>query len=315
MSAHGGARGVALPFIIFTLIWGSTWIVIRDQIGANSAIVVPAQWSVAYRFLIASAAMFAVAIWNGDRIAPGSGMLAAAGLIGVSQFTLNFNAVYMAEHFITSGLVATVFALLMLPNALLAWLMLGHRPTARFLVSSAIAAAGIGLLFTHELRSNPALDGRALAIGIGWTIVGLLGASVSNVYQARPAVRKLPLFAMLAWSMLIGAVLDVVIAFVLTGPPVIETRTGYWLGLAYLALAASVLCFSLYYPVVRKIGPGKAAYSSAIVPVIAMGLSTAFEGFRWTPLAAAGAALAIGGMVLALWTRERPMEIANPDAA
>ena len=67
MSAKGDARGVALPFIIFTLIWGSTWIVIRDQIGTNSAIVVPAQWSVAYRFLIASAAMFAVAKWNGER--------------------------------------------------------------------------------------------------------------------------------------------------------------------------------------------------------------------------------------------------------
>ncbi|HVH48442.1 MAG TPA: EamA family transporter [Sphingomicrobium sp.] len=310
MSEQHGVRAVAVPFIIFTLIWGSTWIVIRDQLGS-----VPAQWSVAYRFLIASAAMFAVSKWNGDRLIPGKPMLIAAGLIGVAQFTLNFNAVYMAEHFITSGLVATVFALLMLPNALLAWLMLGQKPTARFLVASTIAAAGIGLLFAHELRSNPALDGNALAIGIGWTILGLLGASVSNVYQARDNVRKLPLFSLLAWSMLIGALLDVAIAFVMTGPPVVETRIGYWLGLAYLALAASVLCFSIYYPVVRKIGPGKAAYSSAIVPIIAMGLSTAFEGFRWTPLAAAGAALAIGGMVLALWTRQRPMKVANPDAA
>jgi len=207
-----------------------------------------------------------------------------------------------------------VFALLMLPNALLAWVMLGQKPTARFLVASTVAAAGIGLLFAHELSSNPALDQDALAIGIGWTILGLLGASVSNVYQARDNVRKLPLHSLLAWSMLIGALLDVAIAFALTGLPVVEYRIGYWLGLAYLALAASVLCFSIYYPVVRKIGPGKAAYSSAIVPIIAMSLSTAFEGFHWTPLAAAGAALAIGGMVLALWTRQRPLKVANPDA-
>ena len=309
MSEQHGVRAVAIPFIIFTLIWGSTWIVIRDQLGS-----VPAQWSVAYRFLMASAAMFVVAKWNGHRVTPDKRMLLAAGLIGVAQFTLNFNAVYMAEHFITSGLVATVFALLMLPNALLAWLMLGQKPTARFLVASTVAAAGMGLLFAHELRSNPALDWDALAIGIGWTILGLLGASVSNVYQARDNVRKLPLYSLLAWSMLIGALLDVAIAFVLTGPPVVEHRIGYWLGLAYLALAASVLCFSIYYPVVRKIGPGKAAYSSAIVPIIAMALSTAFEGFHWTPLAAAGAALAIGGMVLALWTRQRPLKVANPDA-
>jgi drug/metabolite transporter (DMT)-like permease len=306
----GRQSGVVIPFIVFTLIWGSTWIVIRDQLGQ-----VPAQWSVAYRFLLAAVAMFAVARWNGDVLRPGRRMLGAATLIGLAQFTINFNAVYMAEHFITSGLVATVFALLMVPNALLAWLMLGHRPDARFLAASAIAAGGIGLLFLHELRANSDVNMSTLAIGIGWTMIGLLGAAISNVYQARPAVRELPLFSLLAWSMAIGAAFDVVIAFVLTGPPVIETRPGYWLGVAYLALAASVLCFSLYYPVVRKIGPGKAAYSSAIVPIIAMALSTAFEGFRWTPLSIAGASLAIGGMVLAMWTRSRPPLAANPDAA
>ncbi len=300
---------VAVPFFIFTLIWGSTWIVIRDQLGS-----VPAQWSVSYRFILAAAAMFAVARWSGNKLAPTRPMLVAASLIGAAQFTVNFNAVYMAEHFITSGLVATVFALLMVPNALLAWAMLGQRPDARFLGASAVAASGIGLLFLHELRANPDVDGSTLAIGIGWTIVGLLGASVSNVYQARPKVRELPLFSLLAWSMAIGAALDVVIAFALTGPPVFEARPGYWLGVAYLALAASVLCFSLYYPVVRKIGPGKAAYSSAIVPIIAMALSTAFEGFQWTPLSIAGAALAIGGMVLALGARARPPVAANPDA-
>ena len=308
-----GLRPVVIPFIVFTVIWGSTWIVIRDQLGAGGD-AVPAQWSVAYRFILAAAAMFAVARWNGDRLAPDRPLLMAATVIGAAQFTINFNAVYLAEHYITSGLVATVFALLMVPNSLLAWWMLGHRPTARFLGSGAVAAAGIGLLFVHELRSNPALDGARLAIGIGWTICGLLGASLSNVFQARTQVQKLPLFALLAWAMLIGALLDVIIAFALAGPPVIESRPGYWLGLAWLSLAASVLCFSLYFPVVRNIGPGKAAYSSAIVPIIAMALSTAFEGFRWTALSAAGAALAIGGMVLALWTRQRPLAVPNPDA-
>ncbi|WP_118857879.1 DMT family transporter [Sphingomonas mesophila] len=313
MTTTGATRAVIVPFIIFTLIWGSTWIVIRDQLGPGGD-GVPAQWSVAYRFILAAAAMFAVARWKGDDLRPTRPMLVAAAVVGISQFTINFNAVYMAEHYVTSGLVATVFALLMLPNALLAWWMLGHRPTGRFLGASAIAAAGIGLLFIHELRSNPTVDGRTLAIGIAWTIVGLLGASLSNVYQARGPVQKLPLFALLAWAMLIGALCDVVIAFALAGPPVIDPRPAYWLGLAWLALAASVLCFSLYYPVVRRIGPGKAAYSSAIVPIIAMALSTAFEGFRWTTLAAAGAALAIGGMVLALWTRAKPLDVANPDA-
>ena len=84
-------------------------------------------------------------------------------------------------------------------------------------------------------------------------------------------------------------------------------------GLLYLALFASVLNFSLYYPVVRKIGPGKAAYSSVLVPIIAMGFSTWLEDYRWTAMTIAGALLALGGMILAL--SRGKTRIAAPDAA
>ena len=93
-----------------------------------------------------------------------------------------------------------------------------------------------------------------------------------------------------------GAVIDAGFAFAFAGPPMFDTRPVYWAGLLYLALAASVLTFSLYYPVVRRIGPGKAAYSSVIVPIIAMGFSTWLEDYRWTGLTIAGALLALGGM-------------------
>src|SRR5688572_24827063 len=109
-----------------------------------------------------------------------------------------------------------------------------------------------------------------------------------------------------------GAVFDIAFALLTAGPPSIESRPGYWLGLVYLALPASVLTFSLYYPVVRKIGPAKAAYSSVLVPIIAMGFSTWIEGYRWTPLTIAGALLALGGMVGAL-SRPRAV-VAAPDA-
>jgi drug/metabolite transporter (DMT)-like permease len=61
-----------------------------------------------------------------------------------------------------------------------------------------------------------------------------------------------------------------------------------------------VLTFSLYYPVVRKIGPARASYSSVLVPIIAMGFSTGLEHYRWTLTTIAGAALALGGMAAAL---------------
>ncbi len=234
-------------------------------------------------------------------------------MLGITQFSVNFNSVYMAERFITSGVVATVFALLLIPNSLLAWGYLGQKPDRRFLLAGLVAVAGVALLFIHELRTNPA-EGKDIAAGLGLTLLGLLGASAANVYQAGKEATRHPLLALLAWSMAIGACLDAILAFAVAGPPVIETRPGYWAGVLYLALFGSVLCFALYFPVVRKIGPGKAAYSSVMVPIIAMSLSTVFEGYRWSALAAAGGVLALGGMLLALAGRRRPLPATAPDA-
>jgi drug/metabolite transporter (DMT)-like permease len=299
---------VILPFIVFTTIWGSTWIVIRDQLGT-----VPAQWSIAYRFIIAAAAMAVIARSKGESLKlPAIGVATAAAL-GFFQFVVNFTAVYLAEHHITSGLVATVFALLLIPNTLLAWAFLHQRPSARFAWCSLVAVAGIALLFAHELREHPAQSDEIL-LGIALTLVGVLGASIANVFQARPEVRRFPLFALLAWAMGLGALMNVSIALVATGSPVFEARAGYWLGLVYLAVFASALAFSLYLPVVRRIGPGKAAYSSVLVPIIAMAFSTWLEDYRWTPVTAAGALLALGGMFGAL-TGNRQSPIAAPGAA
>jgi len=309
VSDEGGStfRSVTLPFLIFTAIWGSTWIVIRSQLG-----VVPAQWSVTYRFVIAAAAMAAIAAWKGDSLRIGHSGLLAASFLGFTQFCINFNAVYLAERHITSGVVATVFALLLIPSTLLGWALLGHRPSRRFAWSSLVAVAGIVLLFVHELSQHPA-DTRQIGAGIGLALLGMMGASVANVAQARPEIRRFPLFGLLAWSMAAGALIDGVIAFAMTGPPVFDTHPSYWLGIVYLALFASVLTFSLYYPVVRRIGPAKAAYSSVLVPIIAMGFSTWREDYHWTGLAIAGALLALGGMAAALG-RDRS-GVAAPDAA
>ena len=92
---------IIVPFMIFTIVWGSTWIVIRDQIGS-----VPPQWSVAYRFTIAAVAMALVAKWQGQSLKMDRGGLIAATVLGITQFSVNFNSVYLAEQFITSGVVS-----------------------------------------------------------------------------------------------------------------------------------------------------------------------------------------------------------------
>lgn len=287
-------RATLIPFLIYTAIWGSTWLVIRGQIGT-----VPPQWSVAYRFALASAAMALTARARGESLAIGWRAWPAILFLSTAQFSINFNAVYLAERFITSGVVATMFALLVIPSSLLGWLVLGQRPGLRFAAGSTLAIAGVVLLLANEL-SNAHYSSVQVLAGAGFTLVGMLGASAANVYSARPEIRHLPLFSLLAWAMGGGAAIDILLAFAVAGPPVFDHSPRYWAGLAYLALAASVLAFSLYYPVIRRIGPARAAYSSMLVPVIAMALSTVFENYHWTMGAISGTGLVLAGMALAL---------------
>ena len=288
---------VLVPFGIVTLIWGSTWLVIRDQLG-----IVPPSWSVSYRFLVAGVAMTLYALARGESFRLDARGWLFAAVIGLSQFCLNFNFVYRAEAHITSGLVAVVFALLLVPNAVLARLFLGQRMGRQLIVGSLIAMAGVALLFLQEAR-NGARGPHETLVGIGIALLATLSASVANVLQATGTAKRYPMIPTLALAMLMGAAMDAVVAAMLTGAPVVEWRIGYVAGIVYLGLFGSAIAFPLYFGVLRIIGPAKAAYASVIVPVIAMLLSTLFEGYRWSLLAAAGGVLTGIGLVIALRAR------------
>jgi drug/metabolite transporter (DMT)-like permease len=211
----------------------------------------------------------------------------------------NFNFVYRAELYVTSGLVAVVFALLFVPNALFARVFLAHHVSKRFIIGSGIAVTGITLLFINEAQGDDAAQTATLT-GIAFTLAGVLSASAANVMQASKRAKALPMAAMLGWAMLWGAGFDAVYAWFTAGPPVMDWRPSYLLGVLFLGVIASALAFSLYFTLIRNIGPARAAYSSTIIPVIAMGFSTVFEGFVWTALAVAGSIIALAGMVVAL---------------
>ncbi|QVM84867.1 DMT family transporter [Novosphingobium decolorationis] len=288
---------VALPFLLVSLIWGSTWWVITGQIDAA-----PAGWSVAWRFLLATPAMFVVAAAMKRPLRIGRAGHVLAMLVGITQFCGNYNFVYSAEMYLTSGIVAVMIALMLVPNALLARVLLGQPITRRFLVGSGIAIAGIGLLLLHEAREAP-LAG-SVWLGVVLALAAMLCASVSNVIQANETGRKLAMVSLLAWAMLYGTLADIAVAWLRDGPPVIPTAPRYWLGTAYLAVFGSVVTFPLYYTLIRKLGAGRAAYNGVAVVVIAMLLSTVFEGYRWSLLAGTGAGLATLGLIVALSARK-----------
>ncbi len=288
---------VLVPFLLVSLIWGSTWLVIKDQISS-----VPPTWSVSYRFGVAALGMFALAWWRKAplRLDRQGQMIALA--LGFFQFSANFNFVYRSELYITSGLLAVLFAMLMVPNALLSRVFLGQRIAGGFIMGTAVALAGIALLFVQEYRAMPADLGDVM-MGLGLALCGIMSASIANVMQSAERVRTMPILSLLAWAMLWGALGNAALGWALFGPPVFESRPAYLGGILYLGLMGSVVTFPMYFALIRDIGAARAAYSSVLVPVVAMILSTLFEGYRWSALAAGGAALGMIGLVIAMRAR------------
>ena len=105
---------------------------------------------------------------------------------------------------------------------------------------------------------------------------------------------------LIAWAMLYGTAIDLAVASATAGPPVLPADGQYWLGTAYLAIAGSVVTFPLYYRLIREIGAGRAAYHNVLVVIVAMGMSTLLEGYRWSAMAVAGSVLALLGLLIAL---------------
>ena len=301
--AHSMLRpAIIFPFLLTGTIWGSTWYVITGQIDG-----VPAAWSVFFRFLLATPALFIVALLMKRRLRLTRPEHILAAIVGIFQFSGNFLFVYHSELYVTSGIVAMMFGLLMVPNALFARIFLGERVQGGFIVGSLIAIIGVSLLLLHEWRDNPdaGVIGGNVTLGIVLAFVGILSASVANVIQANPTGRAVPMVSLLAWAMLYGTVFDLGFALLTSGPPPLPASTNYWIGIVYLALIGSVVTFPLHYNLVREIGAGRTAYNSILTISVAMLLSTLFEGYQWTALTAGGMALAVVGMLIALRARRQ----------
>ncbi len=289
---------VLIPFLVTGTIWGSTWFVITGQIAD-----VPAAWGVFYRFMLATPALFALAAVMGQRLRLNRPEHLLALGVGIAQFSGNFLFVYHSEQHITSGIVAVMFALLMVPNAVFARVFIGERAAGGFVGGSLVAILGVALLLVHEWNAAPL--GGNVGLGIVLAIGGMLAASIANVVQANDVGRGVPMVSFLAWAALYGTLFDLGYAVVTAGPPQVPTGAAFWAGTAYLAIIGSVVTFPLHYNLVRQIGAGKTAYNGIVTVCVAMLLSTLFEGFVWDALSAGGMALALIGMGLALRSRQR----------
>jgi drug/metabolite transporter (DMT)-like permease len=282
-----------LLYLATVLIWGSTWLAITYQLG-----VVPPEVSVAYRFAIAAVTLFLISALRRRRLRFGLRDHGRMALLGLCLFSINYVLVYFATVHLTSGLVAVAFSTIVLMNVVNGALIMRSPVERPVVLSGFIGLVGIGLVFWHDLGGLRA--GSETLAAIALALLGTLVASLGNIVAAGNHARRLPVLEANAFGMAYGAALVAAYALLRGVPFAFDTSPGYVVSLLYLALIGSAAAFGAYVTLLGRIGPARAAYASILFPIVALALSTLFEGYRWSPQALAGVAFVSAGNVLAL---------------
>ena len=280
-------------FAACVAIWGSTWIAITFQLGQ-----VAPEASVFYRFLLASAMLFAYCRLRGLPLRFTRREHLWIAFQGVLMFSVSYVCVYYAEQHVVSGLVAVGYSASPLLNMLGMRLFFGTSMTGRVALGAMLGILGITLVFWPEFSHLK--GGGHVAIGAAFTAAAVILSALSNMAAHRNHEAGVPVWQNMAWGMLYGALFTLALALALGRPLAFEATPAYVLSLLYLAVFGSVLAFGGFLTLLGRIGAARAGYIGVMVPIVALGISTLFEGYRWEWLALVGVAVSVAGNVIIL---------------
>ena len=191
-----------------------------------------------------------------------------------------------------SGLVSVIFSLATIFNAINARIFFGDKIRPQTILAGLIGATGLVLLFWRDLTINYDTD---VIQGVGWATTGTLFFSIGNMMSRKNSMYGVNPITANSWGMCIGAIILVTIAGVTGSNFAIPNSPTYIWALIYLAIIGAVVGFSTYLMMLARIGSDRAAYTTVLFPVVALIMSTLFEGFEWHTTAFLGTAFTIIG--------------------
>ena len=283
-------------YAMTVLIWGSTWLAIKFQLGVVSPAV-----SIAYRFALAALILFLWSLISRRSLRFTRKEHQYMALQGSLLFAINYLFFYLAELDLTSGLAAVVFSTIVIMNLLNGRLFLGTAIEWKVLFGGVLGLCGLILIFWSEVAQFEVAGEAFLALG--YCFLATYFASLGNILSARNQKNGLPIVQTNAYGMAYGALLMLLISFFIGAPLTVEPGFAYLGSLLYLALFGSVIAFGCYLSLVGRIGPGRAAYTTLLFPLVALVLSTIWEDYHWSSAAVTGIVMILGGNYLAIQKR------------
>lgn len=273
-------------------IWGSTWLGIHYQLGN----VDPAA-SLFYRFMIAALIMVFVSLFRRENLVYTARQNVLFASQGVFLFSLNYWFIYQGTTVLDSGLVALLFSTIAIMNIINGKFFLRKQIDFVSLLGAVIGLIGIGVVFIpgiNKLSNIHELGAVALCL-IG-TYLSSLGNIMSGINQSKGvSVIASNTFSMIYAALLLG------VFCVAKGTQFNFDYSFTYIGsLFYLAIFGSVLAFYFYLTLLGRIGADRAVYAMLVFPLVALILSSVFEGLNLSPNIVIGFSIVMAGNFLIL---------------
>jgi len=280
-------------FISTLIVWGPTWYIIKFQLG-----IVDPMTSVFYRFFLSSIIILVFCVFKkiNLRFSFKEHLLIAA--LGISLFNINYVFFYLSTVHLISGFVALCFSSILFMNVVNNIAFKRKYPKIMTLVGGLIGTLGLLIIFYDEIINFE--FSKSTSIGILLGVLATYFASIGNLISEYTSKIKLNVVAVTGYGMLYGSVTLLIYLFIVGIDLNFDFSYKYIMSLLYLSIFGSVFGFILYLSIIKNIGANDAAYVAIIMPLIALIISTIFEGLIWDMNLYIGALLVLFGNILIL---------------
>jgi drug/metabolite transporter (DMT)-like permease len=280
----------AVLYGLICLIWGSTWLVIKIGL-----VGVPPFLAAGLRFLLSTVLVGLMLAARPRRLRLTRDERICVLSLGLLVFWLDYAAVYWAETHISSGLTAVLFSTMPLMTSLLSvyWTR-SETLKSRNIVGILVGVFGTALLFWPHERL-----GTYQALGM----LAALGASLCaaiNLVMMKKYGRVADPFALNFFGMALGAACLLVMSAAMESWSAVVWSRSNILAIVYLSVFGSVIAFSAYYYLIKRMDATIVSLSTLIIPIVALALGRAFLHETVTPRALAGIATIVAGVAVAI---------------
>lgn len=282
-----------LLYLVVVLIWGTTWISVKYQIGE-----VHPQVSIFYRFVIASSLLFLYCFIKKKSLKFKLKDHFYLLLLGAGMFSIHCLLIYEATFFLVSAIVCLLFSCVSLFNILNSALIFKVKPQKQVLAGAFMGVLGIAFFFWDEVSqfklSQATLYGATLAMAGSYVF------SLGNIVGKRNQNAGFPFIPSAAYGMMYGSLIMFFYSLIGGVSFDISYKASYWISLLYLAIPGSIVAFLCYLRLIERIGPEKTGYTAVLFPVIALLISMGVEGYLPSYKDLIGILLIFGGNILVM---------------